>query len=108
MNESKRLKIKIKQLKNEILSLNKRLKKNNHSFKKLFLSNEISINIISKEKHIFNSNKKQIKEYNDNSKSNNYNTIIIKEKKEKIHKSPIINKDNIFARFRKIFFFFIK
>ena len=96
------MKIKIKQLNNEIISLNKRLKKNNHSFKKLLISKEVEINIIDKRNNIKKINiknnektQKQIKEYNDNSKGNNYNiSLITKEKKEKTKKkyNKSINK----------------
>ena len=100
MNDIRRAKIKIKQLNNEILSLNKRLKKRNQYFEKLIIDKGISITYISedyyKEKQKI---KKQIKEYNDSSLAFNYNNLLEgknkqKEKNNGKNNNSINNKKN--------------
>ena len=77
MNDVKRSKIKIRQLNNEIQSLNKRLKKSNRVFDLLIINKEISIKFISKRKNKSKrKEEKQIKEYNDNSGLSSYNNLL--------------------------------
>ena len=86
MNEIKKSKIKIKQLNNEIISLNKRLKKHkNFFFPSLIIDKGISIIYKSK---IYNKCKEKkeennIKEYNDNTWGINYNNFLIGKNKQK-------------------------
>ena len=95
VNDVKRAKIKIKQLNNEILSLNKRLKKRNKFFEKLIIDKGISITYIYednfKEKE---KNKKHIKEYNDSSWAFNYNTLFLGNNKQKEKNNGKNNNSN--------------
>ena len=100
MNDIRRAKIKIKQLNNEILSLNKRLKKRNQYFEKLIIDKGISITYISEDNYKEKQKiKKQIKEYNDSSLAFNYNNLLEgkykqKEKNNGKNNNSINNKKN--------------
>ena len=84
LNDIKKYKIKIKQLNNEILSLNKRLKKQKYYFESLIIDKGISItyktkgNNKEKEK-----NENNIKEYNHNSWGINYTNLLLGKNKQK-------------------------
>ena len=84
INDSKRAKIKLKQLSNEILSLNKRLKKHKHFFDVLIIDKGISISYIkqNKDKNC-SDNQKQIRDYYDSTWALNYNNLLIGKNKQK-------------------------
>ena len=77
-------KIKLKQLSNEILSLNKRLKKHKHFFDVLIIDKGISISYIkqNKDKNC-SDNQKQIRDYYDSTWALNYNNLLIGKNKQK-------------------------
>ena len=85
MNEIKKSKIKIKQLNNEIISLNKRLKKHKNFFPSLIIDKGISIIFKSKINNKDKEKKEEnnIKEYNDNTWGINYNNFLIGKNKQK-------------------------
>ena len=85
MNEIKKSKIKIKQLNNEIISLNKRLKKHKNFFPSLIIDKGISIIFKSKigGKDKEKKEENNIKEYNDNTWGINYNNFKIRKNKQK-------------------------
>jgi len=95
MNDIKKSKIKIKQLNNEIISLNKRLKKHNNFFGPLIIDKGISIffkpkgNNRDKEKKENN-----IKEYNENTSGINYNNFLLGKNKQKEKYIGINNNSN--------------
>ena len=95
LNDIKKYKIKIKQLNNEILSLNKRLKKQKYYFESLIIDKGISItyktkgNNKEKEK-----NENNIKEYNDNSWGINYTNLLLGKNKQKEKNISINNISN--------------
>ena len=94
MNEIKKSKIKIKQLNNEIISLNKRLKKHKNFYSPLIIDKVISIKFKSKKNNKDKEKKEEnnIKEYNDNARGINYNNFLLGNNKQK-EKYIRINKN---------------
>ena len=95
LNDIKKYKIKIKQLNNEILSLNKRLKKQKYYFKSLIIDKGISITYKTKENNKEKEkNENNIKEYNNNSWGINYTNLLLGKNKQKEKNISINNISN--------------